>query len=115
VAYLMQIDGDPPQTRLPFEPPLEPGSGGESGNSGTGGSNGTTTTTGQAGAGDTSTGAPPPEAAEDSGCACRMPGSSRGADDIGYALVALGLWGAAVSGRRSRGSRRWPRQGGFRR
>lgn len=95
VAYLMQIDGDPPVRRLPFEPPLEPGASDSDGAGGSSTSDGTSTS-GLAGSANTTAGtdsAAPP--ADDSGCACRVPRSG-GSGSVGWsaawALLAVGLW-----------------------
>jgi MYXO-CTERM domain-containing protein len=105
VAYVMQIDGDLPPRRLPFEPATEPGVGGGSGQGGSGqggsaatgnggasaslgGATGSAVASGGAGsAGDSPT--------ENAGCGCKIP-PAQGQRGEGFGLLVAGLlWGSA--------------------
>jgi len=106
VAYLQQIDGDPPLRQLPFEPPLAPDAGSSGSTDGAGGAS-DTGSTGDAG-GSAGAGNGPSEAADtaaEDGCACRLQSARRsGALTGGYAgLLLLGLVAAGVLRRRSGG------------
>lgn len=98
VAYMLQIDGDPPPRRLPFEPP-DPGSSTTSSTTGGGTSTGGASSTTGTLDGSNTTSAPSVNDgdADDDGCSCRLarptPSPARNAFVLLLTgLVAGGTW-----------------------
>jgi len=107
VAYLRELDGDPPLRRLPFEPPLEPDTSNSGSTDGTGGAGDTggASNAGDAG-GSAGAGNAPAEEAQPAagGCSCKLPGAHRSRTPAGAtAALLLGLAGARVRRRRRGG------------